>query len=143
MFVGAPILFRVVKYVPRKSTDVDDEWTHWRVMVQRFRYDDCATRNVKIFIYKARRKRKDRYFWQKENPVACFEISMGNVNFPNDLRRMRTPHENDEKVVKAELRQAVRYVAKFLLNESIPYVNDHVRWAFLKTDAELTADQKT
>lgn len=104
MFVGTWLYSEFWDFVPRYRKP-DDEWTHWKVVLSRGRYSDCAIINVKCEIFRAR-KPSGRWV-VAEKPDVAREVYLGNVRF--DDKRMRTPREEkteaDPKVI-AELRAA-------------------------------------
>jgi hypothetical protein len=114
MFMGVWLHSHVVGYIPRNRTK-GEKWTHWKIVVTRERYNDCAPQNIDIHFFDARKKNK-KWTWGKKCQFQHI-VQLGSLNDPDVRQRLRTnddqgPVVNNPRVI-AELTAAVEQIERY------------------------------
>src|SRR3989344_363043 len=90
MFLGSWLHSHVEGFIPR-SCPKKGKWNHWKIVVTRERFSDCALRRVEIKFFEAR---KLRNCWSFRRTCSFKHlVDLGNSHDPGFDERLVTPHE--------------------------------------------------
>jgi len=115
VFCGAWQHSHAAGYVPRNRSK-GEKWTHWKVLVVRERYSDCAILTVDIRLFEAR-KRKGGGWSSRKRAQIEHTVNLGNINNRETRDRLLTddgygPERNNPKVI-AELQKVVETIEQY------------------------------
>ena len=108
MFVGTWLQSKAAAHIPRSHVE-GEIWTHWKVVLTRERYSDCAPIVVRVDLFDSR-KIRGKWVTKGECQIT-HEVDLGNLNHEDVRSRLRTvdgdrPYLNNPRVVK-ELKAAI------------------------------------
>ena len=114
MFVGESLHSHAVGYIPRGRIK-GERWTHWKVIVTRERYNDCAIISVDIDFLEARRS-KGRWISRRRR-LFRYSIGLGNLNDHEFRRRLHVNDDQNPSIhnprVIAELEAVVELIVQY------------------------------
>jgi hypothetical protein len=102
MFLGKWLHTRVKDYIPRNCA-TREKWTHWKVVVRRERYNDCALISVEAFFFMARQGKDGRWISGKKVQIY-HRVSLGNLNDIETRRRLLTNDDSASPLVRVRVR---------------------------------------
>ncbi len=111
MYLGQPFKFQAVAYKARRRPK-KNQWTHWSIEAKREGNSECARQSIGITICSVRESRKG--FVKTGDFSVSFNVYLGNVNYPKERCRIRTPNCLDETPISQELESIATKTGEYL-----------------------------